>query len=212
MHTLGVVVVNETARRDDAVALTVSGDCGSVFAPGFVNVIDWEVRFTVKVRDFCGARAYRLSPGWSARTVQEPGATSVIVAPFGPPAVQTAGVEVVTVTGRFDDAVADTVTGDWTIVSLEIAASVTVWVAKVTVKGRGRSGAALYVASPPCDATIVQVPAVRSVTVDPRGPLVVHTGGVLEAKVTGRFDDAVADTVNGDCTSVRLAIVPNEIV
>ena len=40
-----------------------------------------------------------------------PAATSVIVVPFVPPAVHTAGVVVVNVTARPDDAVAPTVTG-----------------------------------------------------------------------------------------------------
>ncbi len=53
-----------------------------------------------------------LSPAWSASTVHVPAETSVIVAPFVPPAVQTSGVVVVNVTVSPDDAVATAVTGE----------------------------------------------------------------------------------------------------
>ncbi len=39
VHTDGVVVENVTARPDDAVALTVNGDCGIVWLDSDPNVI-----------------------------------------------------------------------------------------------------------------------------------------------------------------------------
>ncbi len=52
--------------------------------------------------------------------------TSVIVAPFVPPAMHTRGVEVVNVTGRPEDAVADAVSGESAGVTLGIAPNVIV--------------------------------------------------------------------------------------
>ena len=65
------------------------------------------------------------------------------VVPCVPPGVQTAGVEVVTVTGRPDEAVGLAVTGDWTIVLLVMFGNVIVCDALLTTKDRGRSGAGL---------------------------------------------------------------------
>jgi hypothetical protein len=87
-----------------------------------------------------------------------------------------------------------------------------VWVARLTVNVRARSGAALYVALPLCDATTVQLPAVRRSIEEPLRPPVVHTAGVVDANVTGRLDDAVAEATTGDCTIVRLGIAVNVMV
>ena len=62
-----------------------------------------------------------------ASTVQVPALTKVIVAPLVPPAVHTAGVDVVKVTARPDDAVAVTVRGEAARVFEEIAAKVIFW-------------------------------------------------------------------------------------
>jgi hypothetical protein len=51
-------------------------------------------------------------PAWSALTEHVPAASSVMTEPFVPPEVQTAGVVVVNVTVRPEDAVAFTVIGD----------------------------------------------------------------------------------------------------
>ena len=72
-----------------------------------------------------------------------PGANSATAVPFVPPVEHTAGVDVVTATGRPDDAVGLAVTGDWTIVLFERPGNVMVWEARLTVKDRGRSGAGL---------------------------------------------------------------------
>ena len=67
----------------------------------------------------------------------------MIVAPFGPLAVHAAGVVVVKVTVRPEEAVAVTANGDWAIVFAVTFAKLMVCVASVTVNDRGRSGAAL---------------------------------------------------------------------
>ena len=41
VQTDSVVLVNVTASPDEAVALTVSGDCSIVLLPGLANVIAW---------------------------------------------------------------------------------------------------------------------------------------------------------------------------
>jgi hypothetical protein len=46
---------------------------------------------------------------------------------------------------------------------------------------------------------IVQIPTVRTDTVFPE---TVQTDGVVDAKLTGRLDEAVALTVNGDAPQV----------
>jgi hypothetical protein len=38
-HTVGVVVVKVTVNPDEAVAVTVTGDCASVVLAGLANVI-----------------------------------------------------------------------------------------------------------------------------------------------------------------------------
>ena len=73
-----------------------------VWLPGLVNVIVWLARFTVNVRVIGTAGAHVASPAWVACTLHEPAATRVIVAPLVPPAVQTAGVVVVNVTGSVE--------------------------------------------------------------------------------------------------------------
>jgi hypothetical protein len=136
--------------------------------------------------------------------VHVPAATKVIVAPFVPPAVQTAGVVVVNVIGWGDVEVAVTITGDWAIVLVPGPLNVITCLTSVTVNVLGRSGAGAYVPFPPCEATIVQLPAARRLTVAPLGPVVEQTPGVVDAKVTGRPDVAVAETVKGVWSIVRL--------
>ena len=58
------------------------------------------------------------------------------MAPFGPPAVQTLALDVVKVTVRPDEAVADTVSGDWLRSAVGGGPKVIVWVAWPTVKVR----------------------------------------------------------------------------
>jgi hypothetical protein len=47
VHTVAVVVVNVTANPDEAVALTVTGDCANVLSASAAKVIVW-VAFTVR--------------------------------------------------------------------------------------------------------------------------------------------------------------------
>jgi len=71
------------------------------------------IQMTVKLWLTLGAGLKTALPACSALTVQVPRPTSLIVAPFLPPAVQTDGVEVVNVTGvRPEEAAALTVNGD----------------------------------------------------------------------------------------------------
>ena len=55
VHTADVVVVKDTARPDEAVALTVRGESARVLAPGLMNVIVWAARETVNVTVFWAA-------------------------------------------------------------------------------------------------------------------------------------------------------------
>ncbi len=73
-----------------------------------------------------------------------------------------------------------------------------VWAVSETVKLCSTIAAA-YVSSPACAAWMVQVPAPKKVTTLPD---TVHTAGVIELKVTGRPELAVAVSVIGtaaDC-------------
>ena len=148
VQTVGVVDENVTGRPDDAVPLTVIGDSTSVLAPGLTNVMVCVALVIANVRVIDGAAAYEPLPGWLATTEQEPGATNVIVAPFGPLEVQAAGVVVVNVTARPDVAVALTASGDWAIVFPVMLANVMLWVPSDTLNDRGLSGAGSYVALP----------------------------------------------------------------
>ena len=65
---------------------------------------------------------------------------------------------------------------------------------------------------PAWSACTVHVPALTSEIVAPFVPPVVHTEGVVDVNDTVSPDEAVADTVTGDCTMVLFASVPNEIV
>ena len=112
VHTAGVVVAKLTARPDDAVPVTVTGDCVEVCVPGAANVIVCAALVTAKLRVTAGAGLNAVLPAWFATTVQVPVVTRVMLAPLVPPAVQTAAVVVVKVTGSPDDAVAVTATGD----------------------------------------------------------------------------------------------------
>jgi len=82
-------------------------------------------------------------PGWWATTVQVPVARSVIVAPFVPPEVHTAGVVVVKVTVKPEDAVALTVTGDWDNFRFARGLKVMVWLACAAVTVRTTFAAAV---------------------------------------------------------------------
>ena len=55
VHTAGVVDENVTARPDDAVAVTVTGDCANVRADSAANVIVCAAFDTVKLCDTLGA-------------------------------------------------------------------------------------------------------------------------------------------------------------
>ena len=133
VHTSGVVVVNVTGNPLEAVAVAVTGLSASVVVPMAGNVIVLARLVTVKLRLTALADRYTESPGCSARTVHLPAASSVIVPPSVPPAVHTSGVVVVNVTGRPDDAVALTSTGD-SVISLPVSAgNVIVWATVRTV-------------------------------------------------------------------------------
>ena len=50
VHTADVVVVKVTVNPDEAVALTVTGDCANVLLARVPKVIVWEAFDTVKLR------------------------------------------------------------------------------------------------------------------------------------------------------------------
>lgn len=55
----------------------------------------------------------------------------------------------------------------------------------------------------------MHVPAATSETVRPLVPPTVHTSGVVEVTVTGKFDDALAITWKSDVYRLRSAIGAN---
>jgi hypothetical protein len=80
--------------------------------------------------------------------VQVPGATRLTVAPAAPLVVHTLGIVDVNVTGSPDEAVADTVNGDWSIVRFARALNVIDWLTRLTMKLRDTDGAGLNAALP----------------------------------------------------------------
>ena len=111
--------------------------------------------------------------------------------------VQTAGVFLVKLTGKPDEALAlNAKGGSPSCLSVGLA-KVILWslfCGLVTAKDCATGGAGLKNSLPGWAAWIVQVPVVISVTVL---PLTVQTAGVSEAKLTGKPEEAVALTVNG---------------
>jgi hypothetical protein len=122
---------------------------------------------------------------------QFPVVTSVTVLPE---TVQVDGVFEEKLTGRPDEAVAETVNGGVPYGLLVKGANVMVCASFVIWKAWLTGVAAAKVALPGCDALMEQLPVVTSVTVLPE---TVHVVGVFEEKLTGKPDDAVAVTVNG---------------
>jgi hypothetical protein len=115
-------------------------------------------------------------------------------------------------TGKPDDAVALTGTGDWDKVLLASGPKLIVWGAWDTAKLRYTGGAAKYLALPAWSATTLQVPEARNVIVAPLAPPELQTQGVLVAKLTANPEDAVALTMTGDCSRVLLASGPKLMV
>src|SRR5437870_1510679 len=125
-----------------------------------------------------------------------------MVAPLVPPLVHTAPVRDENVTASPDVAEAETPTGDCTMVAFATAPNVMLWLAFETVKLCCTGGAALNAAFPACAAWIVHVPGATSVMDAPLVPPAVQTALVSDVNVTARPDDAVAETVTGDCNNV----------
>ena len=75
-----------------------------------------------------------------------------------------------------------------------MAGKLMVWLAAVTVKLWVTATAAAKLLSPGWLACIVHLPPDTTVTV---APATVQTAGVVDEKLTGSPDDAVAVTVNG---------------
>lgn len=195
-----------TASPDDAVALTVNGAVPTALFGRVANVIVWVAWVTVKAWSTAGATAYVLFPACVASIVQVPTLTSVTVEPD---TVQTGRVEDEKVTARFEDAVAVNLTGVLPNGVFERAANVMVWVCGVTVKLWSTGVAAAKPVLPACEAWIVQVPAVNSFTVP---AATVHTGNVVEVKVTARPEDAVALNAKGAVPMGWSASAPNVMV
>ncbi len=212
VHTAGVVVVKVTARPDDAVAPTVTGDCETVRAPSGPKAIDCAARVTVKLR-VTGAAAFTVSlPGWSASTVHTPAVTSAIVVPFVPPAVHTVGVVVVKMTARSAEEVAATVTGDCNTDLSASAPNVIACAAFDTPKLCDTVGAGAKIWFPGWSAATVHVPELTSVMVAPFVPPDVQTAGVVVVNDTVRPDDADAVTANDPALSARSGNAVNVMV
>src|ERR1700742_2039313 len=104
---------------------------------------------------------------------------------LAPTAVHTAGVVVVNVTGRFDDAVAATATGDCAVVWSAIGPNVIGWSTLGTSKLWNTTSAGSKPVLPACSASTGHVPGPIRVIVVPFAPPAVHTVGVVVTKLTG---------------------------
>jgi hypothetical protein len=135
-------------------------------------------------------------PPWLAVTVQVPGAMKVITAELVPLPVQTDVVELASVTGRPELAVAVAVYVPPTSALVgAVDVKVIVWFCLLTVKLWMTCGAGLKVAFPAWSAVSVQVPAAMKLIVAEPVPLPVHTDGVELAIATPRPEVAVAVAV-----------------
>ena len=108
-----------------------------------------------------------------------PAASNEMVAPFDPPDEQTAGVETLNATGRWEVAVALTVKGDWSSVLLAGALKVIVWFA----------GAMLNAALQVTSASIVTTPSEQSAS--PAQPSKLEPPAAVAVSVTtvpARYD------------------------
>ena len=140
---------------------------------------------TVKLCETEMAAPHSLLPAWLAWMVHLPPATSVTVLPE---TMQTDGVVDAKLTGRPELAVALTVNGAAPYVTEARAGNVIVCEATVTTK-ICETDADWYCAFPSCVALMVQLPTVSRVAVEPE---TVQTDGVVDAKLTGSPDEAVA--------------------
>ena len=209
LHAVGVSAVeNVTGSPDDAVAVTVI-DAPTATSGSVPNVIVWSTLVTVNDCTTGGAALNTALPAWSACTVHVPPVSNVTSVPA---TVHTAGVVVVSVTGRADDAVAVTANGVCAVVRFAIGPNVIAWSTLLTAKLSSTASAAANVPFPAWSACTVHVPAPTRVIVAPLAPLDVHTVGVVLENVTARFDDALASTVSGVCCIVRSASGPKVIV
>ena len=158
----GVNDVMVTASPDDAVGVTVTGDCARVRFGNAPSVMVWLALVTVKLRVTDGAVLKVVLPACAATTVHVPVLSSVMVVPLVPPVVHTVGVVVVNVTGSPDDAVADRHRRLRSSVRFAKAANVMVWFVFtiVTVTDCCTCGAAAKVVLPAWLASTLQVPTV----------------------------------------------------
>lgn len=127
-----------------------------------------------------------------------------------PDTVQIDGVAELNVTGKFEVAVAVTTKGNELVVWPDKALKLMVWLACVTANDCVTCDAAnVALPSPAWLAAIVQLPAARSVTVEPE---TVHTDGVRELKETAKVEFAVAVIVKGAAPYTWLGKVEKVIV
>jgi len=138
-----------------------------------------------------GAAAYPVPPGWVAVMAQVPMANRFTVFPE---TAQMDGVVEARLTGRPDEAVALTAMDVTPETWLGTAAKVMVCWAMVTAKVCADAGAAAYALFPAWVAVMPQVPMARRVTRFPETEQIVE---VVEAKLTGRPDEAVALKLSG---------------
>jgi hypothetical protein len=122
---------------------------------------------------------------------------------------QTLAVIDAKLTVRPDEELAVTENGAVPNTSFNNAAKLIVWLACVTWKLWFTGAAADQRMLPACVACTVHVPAATSVTIVPDR---VQTVEVVEAKLTGRLDEAVALTANGAVPKIALDNAPKVIV
>lgn len=187
MQTSVVEEVKLTGRPEVAVADTTTLPPTNCAAMG-LKLMVWEVPFTAKLR-YAITPAYVRLPGWNAAIRQLPTTISDAVVPD---TVQTLGVEDVKLTGRPEVAVAVRATV-FPICCVGIVPKVMVWEAKSTAKLWETGAAAAYAPLPACVAVIVQRPTSLTEAVVPD---TVQVSGVVEVKLTGRPELAVADRTN----------------
>lgn len=130
-------------------------------------------------------------PAWLAETVHVPADTKVSAVPA---TVQTAGVVDTKLTGKPDEAVATSAPAAVPMVLLPGEVKVMVCAAVDTVKVCVTAVAGLKLALPAWLADTVQEPAATRVSVV---PLTVQTPGVVDARVTGKPELAVATRAAG---------------
>ena len=183
-----VVATKLTARPELAVAANAGAGLPRVWVASAAKLIDCDSRpeATAKLWLASGAAMKLALPGWAASSVQVPRPSSVNAVPL---TLQTAGVREAKPTARPELAVATSAAGAVLRAWLPGATKVMRWSPAATSKLLVKGAAGAKLGSPACWAVSVQVPTLSKANCVPLTP---QTAGVVDDKVTGRPDDAVA--------------------